>query len=233
MRYNYNVNIDLSDTNTSWSHMIRLVGSNKRVLDVGCATGHMTKYLASNGCSVVGIEMEKDFAQQAAPYCEQIIVGDIQTKATREQIKGTFDTIIFGDVLEHLASPEQVLLDIKSHLDKDGIVVISLPNIALWRIRIALLFGKFKYSDRGVLDRTHLRFFTLQSAKELLHQTGYIILSQNYHFDFPFYHRKAVRWTIYLGDFIPFLLKRFFPAMFAVQFIFSARPIDTHETDSQ
>jgi 2-polyprenyl-3-methyl-5-hydroxy-6-metoxy-1,4-benzoquinol methylase len=161
-----------------------------------------------------------------------MIVGNIENETTRRKIQGTFDVIVFGDVLEHLSDPQQVLQDIKPYLNENGILVLSLPNIALWRIRIALLFGKFEYSDRGVLDRTHLRFFTLQSAQALVRQAGYTLLSRDYHFDFPFYHRKAARWTIYLGDVVTSLLKRFFPAVFAVQFIFSARPTQTHEKDN-
>lgn len=224
MRYNYKVAIDLSDANTSWSHIIRLVGSNKRVLDVGCATGHLTKHLASNGCSVVGVELQEDFAGEAIPYCEQVVIGDIQEASTLARIDGKFDVIVFGDVLEHLSCPQDVLNNVHRLLNDGGFIIVSLPNIALWRVRIALLFGKFEYNDRGVLDRTHLCFYTFGFAKELLEKTGYICMSVNYRFDFPFYSRKLARWTIYLGDILPSLLRRFFPTLFAMQFIFSARP---------
>jgi methionine biosynthesis protein MetW len=223
MRYNYKTDIDLSDRNTSWFHILRLVGSDKRVLDIGCATGHLTKHLAANNCEVVGVELEKSFASEAVSYCQEVIVGDIQEDSTLSRITGRFDVIVFGDVLEHLSCPQDVLNNVRRLLNDGGFIIVSVPNIALWRVRIALLFGKFEYNDRGVLDKTHLRFYTFGSAKELLKKTGYICMSVNYRFDFPFYSRKLARWTIYLGDILPSFLRRFFPTLFAMQFIFSAR----------
>lgn len=229
MRYNYKVDIDLSDENTSWAHIIHLVGRDKRVLDIGCATGHLTKHLAANGCSVVGVEIEREFASEAEHYCEEIIVGDIRADSTIGKVKGKFDVIVFGDVLEHLSNPETVLGKVKGLLKEDGFVVVSLPNIALWRIRVALLFGRFDYTDRGVLDNTHLRFFTLKSAKELLQAAGYAYEHLCYRFDIPFYSRRLARYTIYLADIVPWIFRKLLPTLFAFQFIFMARPVGTSE----
>jgi 2-polyprenyl-3-methyl-5-hydroxy-6-metoxy-1,4-benzoquinol methylase len=229
MRYNYKVDIDLSDRNTSWFHILRLVGSDKRVLDIGCATGHLTKHLAANNCEVVGVELEKSFASEAVPYCQEVIVGNIQEDSTLSKITGKFDVIVFGDVLEHLTHPEEVLTKTRKLLNKDGFIVVSLPNIALWRIRMALLFGRFDYADRGVLDNTHLRFFTLKSAKELLQTAGYTYEHLCYRFDIPFYSRRLARYTIYLGDIIPRIFRKLLPTVFAFQFIFKAKPVETSE----
>ena len=230
MSYNYKVDIDLSDKNTSWAHIIRLVGRDKRVLDVGCATGHLTKHLAANGCSVVGVEVDREFALEAEEYCEEIIIGDVQADSTIDKIRGKFDAIVFGDVLEHLSNPETALDKVKGLLKEDGFVIVSLPNIALWRIRLDLLFGRFDYTDRGVLDNTHLRFFTLKSAKELLQASGYAYEQLCYRFDIPFYSRRLARYTIYLGDIIPWIFRKFLPTFFAFQFIFMAKPIGNSET---
>lgn len=233
LKYNYKVNIDLSAQNTSWAHIIRLVGKGKRVLDVGCATGHLTKHLVANNCLVVGVDIEAEFASEAETYCQEVIVGDIQDDSTLSKITGKFDVIVFGDVLEHLNRPQEVLVKVKRFLKQDGFMVISLPNIALWRIRLSLLFGRFDYTDRGILDNSHLRFFTLKSAKQLLKQTGYTYESLDYRFDFPFYSRKLVRCIIYLGDIIPGILKRLLPTLFAFQFIFSARPTKPNEINKK
>lgn len=229
MKYNYKVNIDLSDRNTSWSQILNLVGANKRVLDIGCATGHLTKYFTANNCSVVGVEIDEEFALEAKQYCEEMVVGDIQQDSTIDKINGKFDAIVFGDTLEHLSCPENALNKTRYLLKEDGYLVISLPNIALWRIRFLLLFGKFDYSDRGIMDRTHLRFFTLKTAKKLLSESGYKCLSIDYRFDFPFYSRSLARHTIYLGGFLTSFLKRFYPTLFAMQFIFSAKPYEAYE----
>src|ERR1700694_4809854 len=83
-----------------------------------------------------------------------------------------FDVIIFADVLEHLAWPIGVLREYLNLLKDDGSVIVSLPNVGLWSVRFSLMFGRFRYDDSGVLDRTHLRFFTQRSATEMLDAAG-------------------------------------------------------------
>lgn len=148
-----------------------------KVLDVGCANGKLAKYIKKyKPCYIVGIEIDEELAKIAEDYCDKVIVADIQKKIPLPI--GYFDVIIFGDILEHIANPEEVLIGFKKYLSDDGVFLISIPNIANWTIRIKLLFGSFKYNECGILDKTHLRFFTLKEARKMLGNCGLQILNE-------------------------------------------------------
>lgn len=138
--------------------VLNLVGKNKKVLEIGCATGQVSKRLAENGCEVVGVELDELSAQSAQRYCKNVIMLDVG-KINAPEYNNYFDFILFMDILEHLNDPSNVLKRMKVYLKDDGLVVISVPNIANWAVRWNLLWGRFEYSSRGILDRAHLRFF--------------------------------------------------------------------------
>jgi len=144
------------------SHRLILaeVRDGARVLDVGCATGYLAAELSARRCEVVGIEPDPDSAAQAERSCERVVVGSFESAEDRAQIPGTFDFVIFGDVLEHLVDPWEALRASRALLSAGGAVVVSLPNVAAWPVRLGLLAGHFEYANVGLLDRTHLRFFT-------------------------------------------------------------------------
>lgn len=223
-KYNYRVEINLSDSNTSWTQIVQLVGENKRVLDIGCATGHVDEFLQRNGCTVVGIERDEEFAEQAAASCESVIVGDVERDDLLNRVEGKFDAIVLGDVLEHLLEPKELLKKLKGFIKPDGFIVVSLPNVAFWAVRKNLLFGRFEYSDRGVLDAAHLRFYTLRTAKNLILESGYDVDYVGYRFYFPLSGRKLINKVVYLGGRVPIYLSKRFPSLFAFQFIFRGRP---------
>jgi O-antigen biosynthesis protein len=164
------------DENNSLKKMLRLVGVNKRVIDFGCATGYFAQLLTKKGCKVTGIEINPEAAKVAEQYCEQTIVADLDrnslTKILPNQL---FDVAIFGDVLEHLRDPWRVLEETQKLLKSDGYVVASIPNIAHGAICLALLQGKFEYTELGILDNTHLRFFTRKTVEELFERSGYFV----------------------------------------------------------
>lgn len=119
---------------------------------------------------------------------------------------GFFDFIVYGDILEHLKNPEAALLKLRNYLSRKGFIIISLPNVAHVYNRKNLLFGRWDYNDAGILDRTHLRFFTLKAAKEMIEKAGYEIVDI-----------KAS------GRFINALKIRRLMPMLAAQFIIMAR----------
>lgn len=163
----YEFSIDASSDNTH-ANVIRMVGSSHRVLELGPATGYMTEMLRANDCSVVGIEIDPDMARQAAQFCERVIVGDLDELDFQSELgEERFDVIVAADVLEHLKDPLGVLRRLRSLLSPEGFFVVSLPNIAHAGVRLALLQGRFEYRDLGLLDRTHLRFFTHESIAEM------------------------------------------------------------------
>lgn len=170
----YDTGVDRA-SDTSHARMLRLVGSNKRVLDVGCSTGYLAKELVGQGCTVLGVEYDPDAADQARPHLERVVVGDLEVLDLAKEFAGDrFDAIVFGDVLEHLRDPLPVLRSVRDLLAPGGSVVISVPNIAHADIRLALLQGRFNYRDLGLLDVTHVRFFTRENVKALLRDAGFV-----------------------------------------------------------
>ena len=145
------------------------------VLEVGTATGYVTAEMAKLGSSVTGIEQDPAMAELARQYCRDMFVGDVE-KMDLSGL-GQYDAIIFGDVLEHLHNPGVVLEKLSRLLKPGGKILLSLPNIANIWIRISLLMGRFNYSRLGILDETHLRFFTLKTAKQLATDSGLDVIS--------------------------------------------------------
>lgn len=145
------------------------------VLEVGTATGYLSSEMVKRGCNVTGIEQDTEMASLARQYCREMIVGDIETLDLNGL--GQFDAIVFGDVLEHLRNPRAVLEKISHLLKPGGNILISLPNIANIWVRLNLLLGRFNYSRVGILDESHLRFFTLKTAKKLAADSGLDVVS--------------------------------------------------------
>ncbi|MGQ0615840.1 MAG: class I SAM-dependent methyltransferase [Acidimicrobiia bacterium] len=147
-----------------------------RVLDIGCGTGHTARLLAQRGCSVVGVELDEAAAVMAAAWCEKVVVCDLDVTDLRDKLDGdTFDTIVAADVLEHLRDPVAVLQTLTPLLRPGGRVLVSVPNVAHGSVRLALMTGRFDYNDIGILDRTHLRFFTVHSVQQLFAAAGYAV----------------------------------------------------------
>ena len=164
------------DDNSSLKKMLRLVGEEKRVIDFGCATGYFSQLLNKRGCSVTGVEINADAAKVAQQYCERVIVADLDFVSVTEILTAqSFDVAVFGDVLEHLRNPWKLLEETRQLLKPEGYIVASIPNIAHGAIRLALLQGRFEYMDLGLLDNTHLRFFTRKSVESLFERAGYFV----------------------------------------------------------
>lgn len=169
-----NLSEEILDENISLKQMLYLIESNKSVLEFGCATGYFSHLLMKKGCEVVGIEINPDAARLAEQYCKQVIVADLDSIFLPELLPSQeFDIAVFGDVLEHLRNPWKVLEETRRLLKPDGYIVASIPNIAHGAIRLALLKGKFEYTNLGILDDTHLRFFTRSTVQDLFEKSGY------------------------------------------------------------
>jgi 2-polyprenyl-3-methyl-5-hydroxy-6-metoxy-1,4-benzoquinol methylase len=165
------------DPASTHSKIVSLVPPATRVLEFGCATGYMTEVLRSRlGCTVVGIEIDRDAAALAEQHAERVIVGDAETIDYAAELAGEeFDVVMFADVLEHLKEPVDVLRRVRPFVAENGVVVASIPNIAHASVRLALLGGEFRYREWGLLDDTHLRFFTRASIQDLFEETGYVV----------------------------------------------------------
>jgi len=150
----------------------------KRILEVGCAGGMTGKALREKGFKeVVGIEVNEEVAKSGKRYYDQLIIGDVE-KVSLPFEKEYFDCILYGDVLEHLLDPWQALKKHHAFLKKGGTIICSIPNIRHYRIVKKLVFkGKWEYQGDGILDQTHLRFFTLHSIRRMLEEAGFEIRS--------------------------------------------------------
>lgn len=175
MSFIYEVPVDPDAENNSHAFALGMIGHNKSVLEVGCSTGFLTKVLVERGCNVVGMELDPDAAELAEAWAERVVVGDLDDDDLWNYVKDeSFDVVLLGDVLEHLRDPLASLRQAARKLKPTGFVVTSLPNVAHGDVRIALMNGKFPYNDFGLLDRTHVTFFTLESIRELLREAGLV-----------------------------------------------------------
>ena len=154
--------------------LLNLVGFNKTVLEIGCNTGYLSRVMQQRGCQVTGVEVDETVAKLARSFCRRVIVSDVES-LDWEAVLGDerFDVITFGDVLEHMRAPETVLRQLRHYLVPAGYIVVSLPNIAHGSVRLSLLLGRFEYASLGILDETHLRFYTKETAQQLLVSSGF------------------------------------------------------------
>lgn len=150
-------------------------GRRGSVLDVGCGRGLLGEALEAIGFQVSGIEAHPVALEAARPRVAQLLALDLTDFAAVEADLGgqRFDYLLFADVLEHVGDPLGTLKFYQGFLKDGGRLIISVPNVAVWDNRLRLFFGKFDYADSGVMDRTHLRFFTFKSAGVLVREAGF------------------------------------------------------------
>jgi SAM-dependent methyltransferase len=157
--------------------VLGLVEPGSRVLEFGCATGYMSQALRHRlGASVVGVELDAESARLAEAHLERVLVGDAEELDLEAELGGErFDAILFADVLEHLRDPAALLRRVRPLVAEGGRVVASIPNVAHASMRLALLGGSFRYREQGLLDETHLRFFTREGVQDLFEGSGYVV----------------------------------------------------------
>jgi 2-polyprenyl-3-methyl-5-hydroxy-6-metoxy-1,4-benzoquinol methylase len=170
----YQSNVDPLRANNSHSIALQLIGHDKKVLEVGSAGGHVTTAIKSQNNYVVAIEKDGRFYDQLLTIADKAIITDLDWLDLREKCgEEKFDVVLAGDVLEHCLHPDLVLLQFHNLLEKDGYIVLSIPNIAHGDVRLSLLQGHFKYRETGLLDQTHIRFFTRDTLELLLSRNGF------------------------------------------------------------
>jgi 2-polyprenyl-3-methyl-5-hydroxy-6-metoxy-1,4-benzoquinol methylase len=146
-----------------------------KVLDVGTASGTLARMCQHRPLRLFGIEPNKSWAQTAAPFYEKMWVASITEIATNS-LTG-YEAVVLADILEHLPNPRAMLQRLVDAQSSGSLFLISVPNIANIWIRLSLLFGRFDYTDRGILDRTHLYFFTRKTLIAMVKDTGLEIVS--------------------------------------------------------
>ncbi len=192
------------------------------LLDVGCGTGSLMKWVRSTMGPEVhleGITYSEEEASHAAHFADTVWSGDLN-HFDFDRL-GRFDCIVCSHVLEHLQWPERVLASLKEHLTANGRLIIALPNVLHFKSRYQLFRGRFRYTDQGVMDRTHFRFFDCASAQELVKAAGYGIesLGTPGYFPMPMV-RKYVRPVAAAVDRV---VTARWPGLFGIQFVMRCR----------
>jgi 2-polyprenyl-3-methyl-5-hydroxy-6-metoxy-1,4-benzoquinol methylase len=152
----------------------RMLPTTGRVLDVGCGRAALGGAIRDLGWEVWGVEQSGEACPTATKRIDGLIEADLHDyDGVRARLGDTrFDALVFSDVLEHVYDPRTVLEKYLGFVKPGGKVLISLPNAVVWTNRLALLFGSVEYADTGVMDRTHIRFFTFRTAKRLIQSAG-------------------------------------------------------------
>jgi 2-polyprenyl-3-methyl-5-hydroxy-6-metoxy-1,4-benzoquinol methylase len=200
----------------SHQKLLRLVDGAGRVLDVGCSSGYLAERLQAHGAAVVGLEVDEHAAAEARRFCESVRVGDVETMELPFE-PGSFDVILCGDLIEHLRDPQAFLERVRPLLRADGRLVLSTPNVANWAMRLTLLFGRFRYTDRGLLDRGHTHLFTRKTLQECLTAAGYRITQFDFTVPVPVLATPRVEAAAHS-------IGRLRPSLFAYQFVVEAVP---------
>ena len=165
---------NLESDQGSRGRVFRAIPARSRVLDVGCDTGRLGEILRrEKSCVVYGIERDPRAAAEASLRLDRVEVRPVEAEASFVGFED-FDVVMFLDVLEHLYDPWSVLRGARSTLRSGGLLLSVVPNIAHLSVVRRLLGGKFEYQDHGMMDKTHLRWFTRRSLSDALEGAGFI-----------------------------------------------------------
>jgi methionine biosynthesis protein MetW len=176
----YTEDFERHGASATHAQVVAWVPEGARVLELGCASGHVGRLLIRDKrCTVTGVEVDPAAAAQAQASGLDVRVGSLSDAAFRSSIPGPFDVVVAADVLEHLPDPEPVLDHVKRWLVPGGLAIVAVPNIATWSVRGRLFFrGRFDYEETGIMDRTHVHFFTYESFHALLAKQGWTVTAR-------------------------------------------------------
>lgn len=176
-----------------------------RLLDCGCGAGDNARILSSLGWKVTALTLDPREKAVVQSFCEAVEIADLE-QGIPVEINGKFNVVLASHVLEHLVRPERLLHDIQHRLSPSGVLAVALPNIAHYSQRILRLRGDFHYTETGQLDRTHVRFYTYETALRLLEQNGYELIHAGVEGTLPWWKarrllslsplRRVDQWTV-------------------------------------
>jgi SAM-dependent methyltransferase len=192
--------------------------ASRRILDLGCGTGSLGRAVkARQMAEVTGVTYSTTEADKARPHLDRVIVSDLNTFNPIDL--GRFDCIVCSHVLEHLYWPAEVLRSVHPVLEPGGRLVVALPNLLVWRQRVRFLCGQFRYTDGGLMDSTHFRFFDWSTARALVAGAGFREVSADADGGFP-----LARLLPGIGRWLSRAALRVAPGLFGWQFVIIAEP---------
>jgi methionine biosynthesis protein MetW len=221
LRYDY-MSLDPDDVAMILSSLIK---PESKVLDVGCGTGVVTEIIRNQTSAVItGIEPDEDRVRLAAERGLNVYPGYLTSDFIKEH--GPYDFIVFADVLEHISNPAEIVIMAKEGLKPGGSILASVPNVAHWFVRMDLLFGYFDYQDCGIMDATHLRWFTRKTIREFFELLGFEITALKYSVNIAlpdYYKRIPWRWMpLSFRRRFAGILATLWPGLFGCQFVVRA-----------
>ncbi len=201
----------------------RYAGRGGTLLDLGAAGGELGEALATQFDRRLGFEYQIDCLPDLRSRFDQAVIADLEKMKT---LPPGAHAVVLGDVLEHLRDPSSVLRLVKQSLNQDGWLFVSVPNIANVTVRLGLLFGVFEYRERGILDNTHLRFYTLRTIRRDIENAGFRVVA---------IRGSSIPLRLIIGKFTPepilrvgerilTVVTRLWRSLFAYQIIVVARP---------
>jgi SAM-dependent methyltransferase len=201
--------------------LVKVPKTTQRLLDVGCGSGALGGQIKQAiNCEVVGVTYSESEAALAVEKLDQVLVNDLNSFAPEDI--GLFDCIVCSHILEHLYQPQELLKRLHFSLTSAGVLIVALPNVLHWKQRLEFVRGRFKYTDGGLMDRTHFRFFDWETAHELLEESGYTIIDETADGNFPLPGiRKILSPAISLS--IDYKAVKQFPGFWGFQFVFTCR----------
>jgi 2-polyprenyl-3-methyl-5-hydroxy-6-metoxy-1,4-benzoquinol methylase len=198
--------------------LARVPRMTKRLLDIGCGTGALGQKIKEEmDCQVVGITHSDSEAALARECIDQVLVRDLNSSEPLDMDQ--FDCIVCSHVLEHLYQPDEILKRVRHLLSPEGTLIVALPNVLFWRQRLNFLRGNFRYTEGGLMDRTHYRFFDWVTAQELLTESGYSVIEAQADGTFP-----LSRHLFRVGQWLDRAALKALPGLFGFQFVFVCRP---------
>lgn len=176
-KYEYKINPEVAG-----SKIIRMVGTGKRVLELGPGPGSITRHLHENGCTVTAMELDKQAIEIVTPFCERVHACNLNDPEWHSLLGNVqkFPVIVAGDVLEHLYDPWTTLQQMLPLLAEEGYVVVSLPHVAHNAVVACLLNEDFDYQPWGLLDKTHIRFWGMKNIQKLFEGAGFKIVEADF-----------------------------------------------------
>jgi 2-polyprenyl-3-methyl-5-hydroxy-6-metoxy-1,4-benzoquinol methylase len=207
----------------------------KLILDMGCGAGTAARFLAKQQNTIYGVTFSEEEAEISMGVMQEVLVADLDVLRHPPFQSIKFDVVLLGDVLEHLKYPYSLLCLARKSLKEEGLLYVTVPNVANIIVRIGLLFGRFTYDEYGILDKTHLRFFTIDTITKTVTKAGFSIDKLTY----SNWSWRLVPKVLYkfrgiwrVENILKKLLTNLSPGLFSTQIMLIARPFGDRQNVS-
>lgn len=207
--------------NAGNSQVLAWIGDeDRKILDLGCGAGDNARHLSADGRTIDGVTLSPSEASLAKLSMHNVVVHNLED-GLPEQFRGPYDVVIASHVLEHICFPSHLLTGVLHSLSPRGRLIVALPNLMMMKYRMRLLVGRFEYEKGGIMDDTHFRWYTFESARQLLETAGFRILHASADGHVPLGQLRHLL-PAEVRKRLDLVACRLFPGLFGAQMIFVA-----------